>query len=76
MIAASRQTLEKYGLHDRVTLIEGPAEESLKSMGGSFELIFVDANKDGYESYVQHILDAKLLSPNGMILCDNSKLRG
>ena len=29
MIAASRRTFEKYGLNDRVTLIEGPAQESI-----------------------------------------------
>ena len=73
MAAATRLTLDSYGIGDRVTLIEGPAQESVKRLEGIFDLIFVDANKDGYQGYVQAILDRKLLSPKGLILCDNSK---
>ncbi|KAK7742005.1 hypothetical protein SLS53_004589 [Cytospora paraplurivora] len=76
MIAASRQTFDKYGVGDRVTLVEGPADQTLKSLKGEFDLIFVDANKDGYATYVQTILDQKLLSPRGIILCDNVFARG
>ena len=73
MIAASRRTFDKYRLNDRIRLIEGPAGESILSLTGQFDLVFVDANKDGYQDYVQKILDRKLLSPNGLILCDNSE---
>ena len=73
MIAASRRTFDKYKLNDRVTLIEGPAEESIKKLTGEFDIIFVDANKDGYETYVKSILDKKLLSPTGFIMCDNGE---
>ena len=73
MIAASRRTFDKYKLNDRVTLIEGPAEESIKKLKGEFDIIFVDANKDGYEAYVKLILDRKLLSPTGLIMCDNGE---
>lgn len=71
MIAASRRTFDKYKLNDRVTLIEGDAAASLKSLTGTFDLIFVDANKEGYEGYVKTILDKKLLSARGLIMCDN-----
>ena len=71
MIAASREAFAKYGVEDRVTLVEGPAEKTLPTLTGEFDLIFVDANKDGYANYVKTILDLKLLSPNGIILCDN-----
>jgi predicted O-methyltransferase YrrM len=73
MIAASRETFDKYGLNDRVTLIEGPAGESLEKLTGQFDLIFIDANKEGYEGYVKCILDKKLLSPGGLIMCDNGE---
>jgi predicted O-methyltransferase YrrM len=46
----------------------------LQTLDGEFDIIFVDANKDGYATYVQTILDRKLLSPNGIILCDNGEL--
>lgn len=71
MIAASRRTFDKYNLNDRITLIEGPAQDSLQKLTGTFDIIFVDANKDGYQGYVNTILDKKLLSPTGFIMCDN-----
>lgn len=71
MIAASRRTFDRYGLNDRVTLVEGDASKSILSLSGTFDLIFVDANKEGYEGYVKSILDKGLLSPNGLIMCDN-----
>ncbi|OJD20861.1 hypothetical protein ACJ73_07801 [Blastomyces percursus] len=76
MIAAARSVFDKYNVNDRVTLIEGPADESLKTLEGTFDLIFVDANKDGYEGYVNTILARNLLSKNGLIMCDNVFARG
>jgi predicted O-methyltransferase YrrM len=73
MIAASRRTFDKHGLNDRVTLIEGPAQESMEKLSGQFDIIFVDANKDGYEGYVKTVLDNKMLSPTGFIMCDNGQ---
>ncbi|KAI1075120.1 putative SAM-dependent O-methyltransferase [Whalleya microplaca] len=76
MTAASRQAFKKHGVEDRVKLIEGPADQTLQTLEGEFDLIFVDANKDGYAAYVQTILDRKLLSSRGVILCDNVFARG
>lgn len=73
MIAASRRTIDNYKISDRVTLIEGPAQNSIENLSGTFDIIFVDANKDGYEGYVKQILDKKLLSPSGLIMCDNGE---
>lgn len=76
MIAATRRTLDIYNLNDRVTLIEGPAQKSIATLTGTFDIIFVDANKDGYLGYVKAILDQNLLAPNGVIICDNVFARG
>ena len=73
MIRASRDLFGRANINDRITLIEGPAHQSIDSLIEPFDLIFVDANKDGYESYVRQILDRKLLTPHGTILCDNGK---
>jgi hypothetical protein len=73
MIAASKRTINKYKLGDRVHLIEGYAQDSIETLSGQFDIIFVDANKDGYETYVKQILNKKLLSPHGLIMCDNGK---
>ncbi|MCJ1344982.1 hypothetical protein MMC31_003187 [Peltigera leucophlebia] len=76
MITASRRTFDKYKLNDRVKLIEGPAQVSIEKLTGEFDIIFVDANKEGYEGYVKQILDKKLLAPKGFIMCDNVFARG
>lgn len=73
MIAASRRTFDKYNMNDRVTLMEGPAQDSLQKLSGTFDIIFVDANKEGYEEYVKTVLDKKLLSRTGFIMCDNGE---
>ena len=73
MIQASRRTFDRYKLNDRVTLLEGPAQKSIETLTGQFDIIFVDANKEGYEGYVKQILDKKLLSPRGFIMCDNGE---
>lgn len=73
MIDASRKIFDKYNVNDRIKLIEGPADNSLDTLTGTFDIIFMDANKDGYEGYVKKILDKKLLSADGIILCDNGK---
>ncbi|KAK5626989.1 hypothetical protein RRF57_002704 [Xylaria bambusicola] len=74
MIAASRETFNKYHLNDCVKLIEGLVDKSLKRLDGTFDLVFVNANKEGKEGYVKYILDHKLLSPHGLIMCDNGEL--
>lgn len=73
MIAASQRTFDKYKLNDRITLIKGPAQESIEKLTGEFDIIFVDANKEGYEGYVKQIIDKKLLAPKGFVMCDNGK---
>ncbi|KAL8728428.1 MAG: hypothetical protein Q9166_005390 [cf. Caloplaca sp. 2 TL-2023] len=46
---------------------------SIATLVGQFDIIFVDANKDGYLGYVKAILDRRLLSPHGVIVCDNGE---
>ena len=51
MAAATRRTIKRYGIGDRVTLIEAPAQETVQKLEGTFDLIFVDANKDGCDKF-------------------------
>lgn len=48
-------------------------DNSIADLTGTFDIIFVDANKDGYLGYVQAILDQQLLSHNGIIICNNGR---
>uniref|UniRef100_A0A7S0BD66 Glutathione transferase n=1 Tax=Pyrodinium bahamense TaxID=73915 RepID=A0A7S0BD66_9DINO len=60
----------------RHEVLVGPALDSLQKADGEFDLIFVDANKAEYRRYVEIILERKLLSDSGMIVCDNVLYNG
>src|SRR5271170_1813358 len=72
MIAIALSAFTKYEVTNRVKLIEGPAAETLKTLRGEFDIIFIDADKPGYKKYLEIILDKGLLSKNGIIVTDNS----
>jgi caffeoyl-CoA O-methyltransferase len=57
----------------------GPAMHTLAHVaeaGDMFDLIFIDADKAGYRSYLETILDADLLAPHGLICVDNTLMQG
>jgi caffeoyl-CoA O-methyltransferase len=56
-----------------------PAGETLSELartGDTFDLVFVDADKAGYISYVDTVLDRGLLAPGGVICVDNTLMQG
>lgn len=71
--AVARKNLARAGLAEVVQVIEGPALESLPRLAaegaGPFDLIFIDANKDGYPAYLEWAL--RLAQPGSLIVADN-----
>ncbi|CAF1144912.1 unnamed protein product [Rotaria sp. Silwood1] len=71
-----RQDLwKKAGVSDKITLKIGPAIETLKKLleengYGSFDFIFIDADKTNYLHYYQ--LAIELVRSNGLIAIDNT----
>merc|ERR1711912_186633 len=57
-------------------IVVGPALDSLPKLQGTFDLVFIDANKAEYKDYVKTILEKNLLAPGGMIVCDNILYNG
>ena len=53
----------------KISPVIGPAAESLKGLQGSFDLVFIDADKESYPDYLNQSLD--LLSPKGVVVVDN-----
>lgn len=41
----------------------------------SFDLIFLDANKDGYQTYYNIIMEQHLLAPSGLLVVDNTLMK-
>lgn len=59
----------KAKLEDRIELINGDALELLPQIKDSFDLVFVDANKDDYPAYYKLVFDK--IRPGGYLLADN-----
>ena len=72
--AFARARFEAAGLGDRIELRLGPAIETIESLDGPFDLVFIDADKAGYRSYYEAVLPK--LSPHGLIVVDNTLRSG
>ena len=58
----------------KITLHLGPALETLERLEGTFDLVFVDADKDNYDAYYEAALPR--LSERGLIAIDNTLWSG
>ncbi len=58
----------------KIRLLLGPATETAAQLNGLFDLVFIDADKEGYWNYLQVAL--KHLSPKGLVICDNTLFSG
>jgi predicted O-methyltransferase YrrM len=69
----ARANLEHAGLAELVEIRVGPASESLAHLvaegGGPFDLVFIDADKEGYPDYLGWAL--RLTRPGSLIVADN-----
>ena len=53
----------------KITLMEGPALDSLKKVSGLFDMAFIDADKENYINYYDAIFP--LIRPGGLMAIDN-----
>ncbi len=74
--AVARDVLQHAGLADRVTVVEGPASETLPNLEpqAPFDAVFVDADKGGYQRYGEWA--TQTLRPGGLLIGDNTYLFG
>jgi caffeoyl-CoA O-methyltransferase len=67
--ALARTYITRSPVGKKVEIRMGPALDTMRSLKGPFDLIFIDADKTNYVNYYRRALD--LLSPRGVILIDN-----
>ena len=72
--AIARRYAGEAGVVDRIDYRTGPALESVASLEGEFDLIFIDADKPNYVNYYEATLP--LLAPNGLMILDNTLWSG
>ena len=58
----------------KITIHVGPALDTVNSLDGEFDLVFIDADKEGYVGYYEAVLPR--LSHHGLIVADNTLANG
>lgn len=72
--AVGRRYFAQSSVGRKIEIRMGPALTTMQALSGSFDLIFIDADKPNYLHYYQRSLD--LLAPGGVILVDNALWSG
>ena len=68
-IRLARENLERAGVAEWVDVREGPAAETLAALPGPFDLVFLDADRASYRTYLE--LAVPRLVPGGLLVADN-----
>jgi len=55
---------------DKITLHLGPALETIERLGGPWDLVFIDADKENYVNYYEAVVPQ--LAERGLIVADNT----
>lgn len=68
-IEKAKENIRYAGAGEKITLLEGDANEILGTLQGPFDFIFMDAAKGQYGNFFQKTIP--LIAPEGILLCDN-----
>jgi predicted O-methyltransferase YrrM len=72
--AIARRYAEEAGVADRIDFRLAPALETIASLDGPFDLVFIDADKPNYVNYFEATLP--LLADHGLLIADNTLWSG
>lgn len=67
--AEANRNLAEAGFAEIARVIPGDARETVASLAGPFDALFIDAEKDDYVAHLQGAIDR--IAPRGVILADN-----
>ncbi len=69
-LAVAREFFARSPHGGKIQIRDGDALETLHSLAGPFDLVFIDADKERYVEYYEAALP--LLAPHGLIVADNA----
>jgi caffeoyl-CoA O-methyltransferase len=72
--AFAQRYFDRSPFGSRITLHVGPAIETIDRLEGEFDLVFIDADKDGYVDYYEATFPR--LAERGLIVADNTLWSG
>ena len=67
--AIARRYMDESGYGDKIEIRLGPALETIETLEGPFDLVFIDADKPNYRNYYEAALP--LLAESGLLIADN-----
>ena len=69
LAATARRHFDASPWADQIEILVGPALDSIRTLLGPFDLVFIDADKVNYANYYEAVLP--LLADRGLIVADN-----
>jgi len=67
--ALARVNFKRAGVDGLVTLVEGDAHKNVTALRDPIDIVFIDADKEGYSDYLNKLLP--LVRPGGLIVAHN-----
>ncbi len=67
--ATARRNFKEAGVDQIVTIVEGDAHQTISRLKEPIDVLFIDADKEGYVDYLNKLLP--LVRPGGLILAHN-----
>jgi caffeoyl-CoA O-methyltransferase len=67
--AIARRYMDESGHGEKIEIRLGPALETIQTLEGPFDIVFIDADKPNYQAYYEAVLP--LLADNGLLIADN-----
>jgi predicted O-methyltransferase YrrM len=72
--AAARKNFQQAGVDAMVTVVEGDAHQKVATLKGPIDVVFLDADKEGYVDYLRKLLP--LVRPGGLLTAHNVGMAG